>query len=69
MIMFIDNGSDMKIFMRVDAANDETWGNLLTTFHTDSPAQTLDRRFAETGCLDRTVTRQDVRPFLGHMHR
>jgi len=68
MIMFIDNGSDMKIFMRVDAANDRARYNLLN-FHTDSPAQTLDRRFAETGCLDRTVTRQDVRPFLGHMHR
>jgi hypothetical protein len=68
MIMFIDNGSDMKIFMCVEAANDETWGNLLN-FHTGSPAQTLERRLTETGCLDRTVTRQKVRPFLGHMHR
>ncbi|PVE20460.1 hypothetical protein DC522_32230, partial [Microvirga sp. KLBC 81] len=66
---FIDNGGDMKIFMRVDAANDGTWCNLLTNFHTDSPRQTLDRRFTETGCLDRTITRQKVRPFLGHMHR
>jgi hypothetical protein len=68
MIVLIDNGSDMKIFMRVDAANDRARYNLLN-FHTGSPSQTLDRRFTETGCLDRTVTRQKVRPFLGHMHR
>jgi hypothetical protein len=38
MIVLIDNGSDMKIFMRVDAANDRARYNLLN-FHTGSPGR------------------------------
>src|SRR4029078_11850166 len=68
-VEFIDNGRHMKIFMRVDAANNGRWCNLLTNFHTGSPGSTVDRWLTGTGCLDRTVTRQDVRPFLGHTHR
>ena len=39
-VEFIDNGSDMKIFMRVDAANDRARYNLLN-FHTGSPMVSL----------------------------
>jgi hypothetical protein len=67
--VFVDNSGDMKIFMRIDAAYDETRYNLLTNFHTGSPGSTVDRWLTGTACLDRTVTRQDVRPFLGHMQR
>jgi hypothetical protein len=66
--MFVDDSGDVKIIMRVDAANDRARYNLLN-IHTGSPRQTLDRRFTETGCLDRTVTRQKVRPLLGHLQR
>jgi hypothetical protein len=39
-IKLIDNGSDMKIFIRVDAANNATARRLLTNFQTGSPGST-----------------------------
>jgi hypothetical protein len=69
LVPFVDNSGDVKILVRVNTANNDTGHRLLTNFHAGSPGQSLDRRFTETRCLDRTVTRQDVRPFLFHMHR
>src|SRR5829696_10113393 len=66
--MFVDNGRDVKVLVRVDAADDAAC-HLLILLHAGSPGSTACGRLHRTECLDRTVTRQNVRPFLGHGHR
>ena len=67
-IQLIDNGRDMKILVRIDAADDTTGRPLLPSILA-LPARQKVNGSTRAGCLDRTVTRQNVRPFLGHLHR
>jgi hypothetical protein len=68
-VMFVDDGGDMEILVCIDAADDETVGDALLDLHGRTPEGECIGASANTECLDRTVTRQNVRPFSGHMHR
>ena len=67
-VMFVDDGGDMEILVCIDAAHDEAVGDALLDLHGRTPEECIGAS-ANTECLDRTVTRQNVRPYSGHMHR
>ena len=66
-ILRIDHCGDMQVLVGIDTADDATLCGLLLNVHVSSPGSSVG--FAKTECLDRTVTRQKVRPFLSHRHR
>jgi hypothetical protein len=55
-ILFVDDSSDMKILVSVNATDYAASYHLLTKFHCDFLGSTLMRAVLSTECLDRTVT-------------
>jgi len=73
LVTSVDDGSDVKILVGVDAANDDAGGYGFGFDHDASPVMPgpagTSSGFAMARRLDKTVTRQNVRPFSGHMRR
>jgi hypothetical protein len=55
-ILFIDDGGDVQILVRIHAT-DDVMPAFFNDIHSQSPSWTVTNGFAETECADRTVTR------------
>src|SRR6266481_3654037 len=68
-VMFVNDGGHVQVLVGIDATYD---AGVTSSFFLHRSSPVLDSGsgdFTGTGYLDRTVKRQRVRPFLGHMQR
>src|SRR6266852_2063608 len=68
-VMFVNDGGHVQVLVGIDATYD---ARVTSSFFLHRSSPVLDSGsgdFTGTGYLDRTVKRQRVRPFLGHMQR